>query len=312
MAAKEIGRLEQVDLREVWAHEAYDLTRWLADGDNLDVLSQTIGVNLLDVQIEVSVGRYQVDILAEDEAGRRIIIENQLESSDHDHLGKLVTYAAGLDASVAVWVVKIAREEHEQAIHWLNENSPDDVGFFLIQLEAWKIGDSAPAPRFNIIAQPNNWAREVKQTSGGRAVTSMKLFQAEFFELVRELGLERASNVKSWAKALPQNWYTVAIGRSGVHVTLTLNSFANSVSAELTIMDDKPLFSKLRDESRALIEAELGYEMEWLELPAKKVSRIVRRRDGDIRDDSQREELALWLVDSADNLARVFQKYVLR
>lgn len=312
MAATEIGRLVQVDLREVWAHEAYGLTRCLADGNNLEVLSETIGVGFSDVQTEVSVGGYRVDMLAEDERGRRVIIENQLESSDHDHLGKLVTYAAGLDASVAVWIVKAAREEHEQAIHWLNENSSEDVSFFLIQLEAWRIGDSAPAPRFNVVAQPNTWAKEVKLSAGGRAVTEVRLMQAEFFERVRELGPERAQNVKSWTKGLPQNWYTVAIGRSGVHITLTLNSFENSVSAELTILDDKPLFHALRDESRELIETDLGFELEWLELPERKVSRIVRKREGDVRDEGQREELALWLIDSADNLARVFQKYVLR
>ena len=139
-----LGTLKEVDVRELWHHEQYDFSNWLAKEENIEYLNNILGLTLTDVNSEVYVGAYRCDLVAKDEAtGIKVIIENQLERSNHDHLGKIITYASGLDAKVVVWIVTEAREEHRSAIEWLNNNTNSDTNFFLIELHAYKIGDSS-------------------------------------------------------------------------------------------------------------------------------------------------------------------------
>ena len=124
----QLRALEKVDLRTVWKHEASDFTNWLAQDENLSLLSDEIGIDISLIQTEASVGKFNVDILAEEEnTGRKIVIENQLESTNHDHLGKIITYASGFDAEIVIWIVKDVRDEHKQAIDWLNEHTDDKI-----------------------------------------------------------------------------------------------------------------------------------------------------------------------------------------
>lgn len=131
MATSKLGRLEEVDIRELWNHEQYDFSEWMAEPENLELLNETIGLTLSDVEKEVYVGSYRCDLVGKDETtGEKVIIENQLEQSNHDHLGKIITYASGLDAKVVVWIVKEAREEHRSAIEWLNNNTVANINYF--------------------------------------------------------------------------------------------------------------------------------------------------------------------------------------
>lgn len=305
----QLGKLVQVPLRDVWKHEALNFTQWLAAPENIQHLGEAIDVEFIESQTEVRVGQFYVDILAKDQNDRQIVIENQLEPSNHDHLGKVITYAAGFDAAVVVWIVESAREEHEQAVHWLNENTTENANFFLLQIEAWKIGDSLPAPRFNIIARPNGWARVVKQTATTGAVSELKLQQQAFYELVRDDGMTRSRHVKSWPKASPQHWYDLAIGSSQAHLSLTVNSVQKRAGCDLYINDNKPLYAELYAQ-RAEIEAELGLTLDWQELPDRKACRIIVYRPGNFLDDDQASELVTWLVNTADNMARVFPRYL--
>ncbi len=160
---KSLSKLNKVNLRDVWEHEALDFTNWLAQEENLEALSEEIGIDINLIKTEASVGKFNVDILAEDEATRRkIIIENQLEQTNHDHLGKIITYASGYDAEVIIWIVKDVRDEHQRAIEWLNEHTDEDINFFLIKIELWQIENSNPAPKFEIICSPNEWAKTIK------------------------------------------------------------------------------------------------------------------------------------------------------
>ncbi|WP_081279654.1 DUF4268 domain-containing protein [Mycolicibacterium fortuitum] len=305
----QLSKLVQVPLRDVWKHEALDFTQWLALPENIELLSEVIGIEIVDTQSEVGVGQFFVDILATDENGRRIVIENQLAPTDHDHLGKVITYAAGLQADVVVWVVERAREEHEQAVNWLNENTTEHANFFLLQIEAWKIGGSLPAPRFNIVAKPNDWAKAVKQTAVAGSVSELKLLQQAFFERVREHGEAHAKYIKSWAKPSPQHWYDVAIGTSQAHLDLTVNSIQKRVGVGLYITNSKELYSKL-DDLRDEIEGQLGLALDWQELPDKKASRITMSRVGDFTDAVQVDDIIAWMVTNADAFARVFPKYL--
>ena len=152
----ELGRLEEVNVRELWIHEQCDFSNWLAKEENIELLNEVLGLTLVDIEKEVFVGAYRCDLVAKDEtSGQNVIIENQLEASNHDHLGKIVTYASGLDANVIVWIVKEAREEHRSAIEWLNNNTNKNINFFLIEIHAYKIGNSLYAPKFEIVEKAN-------------------------------------------------------------------------------------------------------------------------------------------------------------
>lgn len=159
----DLGVLKEIDIRAVWKHEQYDFSAWLAEDANIKHLSDTLHLSLTDVETEKFVGNYRCDIICQDElTGKNVLIENQLEPSNHDHLGKIITYASGLDASIVIWIVQEAREEHASAIEWLNKHTSDDLSFFLIEIHAYQIGDSKPAPMFKIIEQPNDFAKQVK------------------------------------------------------------------------------------------------------------------------------------------------------
>lgn len=177
MTETSFGNIEKVDLREVWSSEAGDFTPWLAE--NISKLGEALDLELELQGSEVSVGDFSLDLLAHDEADRPVIIENQLDSTDHDHLGKLLTYAGGYDAAVVVWVAKDFRDEHRQALDWLNQRTGEDTQFFGVVIEAWKIDDSRPAPHFNLVATPNEWkkGKVVKPVPSERQEQYRKFFQ---------------------------------------------------------------------------------------------------------------------------------------
>jgi hypothetical protein len=304
-----IGKFTKVALREIWKHEALDFTQWLALDENLELLSEELGIGLINAQTEVRVGQFAVDILAEDDNEHKVIIENQLESTNHDHLGKVVTYAAGLQAETIIWIVAKAREEHQLAMNWLNENTDEKVNCFLIELEAWKIDNSDPAPRFNVVVKPNNWAKTVRQSIQGGGFSEVKLQQQAFWEKVKEYGENNAKIVKRWQSPSPQNWYNITIGDSRAHLAGTLNSVAKRIAFELYISDDKELFQKLFSKQEA-IESQLGYKLDWQELPNRKASRIIVTKSADFLDESKQDELVQWIVERADEFTKVFKKYL--
>lgn len=305
-----IGKFKQVALREIWKHEALDFTNWLALDENLALLSDEIGIDIIDAQTEVGVGKFAVDILAEDENGHKVIIENQLEATNHDHLGKVITYAAGLQAETIIWIVSRAREEHEQAINWLNENTNEKVNCFLIEIEAWKIDTSAPAPRFNIIAKPNEWAKTIKQTrSGNNTVSDFKLKQQEFFRKLREYGESHSKHVKSWQKPLPQHWYNIRVGSSKAKLAATVNSREGYVGVTFEVWDDQDLFDKIMNKKDE-IEQKLGFTLAWDPRFDRKSSYAEIHLDGDIEDEESQDTLVAWLIEKIDAMAKVFPKYL--
>jgi hypothetical protein len=304
-----LSKLTKVALRDAWKHEALDFTQWLALPENLQLLAETIDVELLSAQTEVGVGQFNVDILAEGSKGQKVVIENQLEATDHDHLGKLITYASGLQAEVVVWIVQRAREEHEQAITWLNENTTETANFFLIEIEVWRIDNSAPAPRLNIIAKPNDWAKTVKHSGTGNQISELKLNQQAFWEKLREYGEAHVKHIKSWQKPLPQHWYTIRIGTSKAVISATVNSQKGLVGVELYIHEDKELFYRLRGKKDE-IEQKLGEKLDWQELRDRKGSRIIVTKEGDFLDEAEADELIRWMVETSDSFSRVFSKYL--
>jgi hypothetical protein len=160
-----LSRITKVNPREIWKHEALDFTQWLAREENISILCEELGIEIENVKSEASAGRYNVDIIADEiDSKRKVIIENQLEPTDHKHLGQILTYASAFDASIIIWIVTDFTEEHRQAIDWFNRNIAQGISFFLIQIEVYKIGESTPAPKFNLICEPNDWGKTMKKS----------------------------------------------------------------------------------------------------------------------------------------------------
>ena len=238
-----LGKLQKVDVRTVWMHEAHDFTNWLAIESNLNLLGEEIGIDIKLIKTEADVGRYNVDILAEEEnTGRKIIIENQLEMTDHDHLGKLITYASGYDANIVIWIVKDVRDEHKQAIDWLNEHTDDKVNLFAVKMKLWKINDSPCAPKFQIISKPNDWAKALKSSTANSELTDTKMTQLDFWTKFKQYAIEKGSKLRL-RKAYPQHWYDISFGTSGVHISLTINTQSNLLGCEIYISDSKEIFN---------------------------------------------------------------------
>ena len=234
-----IGKLTEVDVRDLWKHEQYDFSEWLAKPTNNEYLNEILGLTLSDVDKEVYVGPYRCDLVAKDEtSGITVIVENQLEATNHDHLGKIITYASGLDASVIVWIVKDAKEEHRAAIEWLNNYTTKDINFFLIEIHAYKIGESDPAPKFEVVEKPNDFVKrsKTKYTDGelNQSQSERLMFWEQFNEVVIARG--KPFNLR---KASTDHWYDVAVGVSSAHVAINLVNKDNNVVVELYINYDK-------------------------------------------------------------------------
>lgn len=304
---KKLGKLVQVDLREIWPNEEYDFSNWLAEQHNLTLLGDEIGIPIRLLEKEAGVGKYSVDILAEEEgSGRKIIIENQLERTNHDHLGKIITYAAGHHAGVVIWVFKDITEEHRNAVDWLNENTGEDCLFFGVRVEAWRIGSSDPAPKFQVVCRPNEWAKVVKRSTE-KDLGETDLKKLDFWTKLKSYAVEKGSSLFRQTPS-PQHWYNIAIGSSEAHIGLTINTRTKSLGCELYIDDNKPLFEYLKLHDKE-IRSQLNGDVEWIE--ANKACRVVQRKsDAAIEDDSLVEASFEWLIDRATAFHKVFAPLV--
>ena len=306
----QLGRITKMNPRNIWAHEALDFTQWLVREENISVLCQELQINITNVRAEASAGRYYVDIVGDEiESNRKVVIENQLESTDHKHLGQLLTYASAFDASIIVWLVTDYAEEHRQAIDWFNHNMPESISFFLVQIEVYKIGDSDPAPKFNIICEPNNWSKTVKKSSKGDDVSDLKLLQKEFWEGLRSLGASLSSKVTFGRAPRAQHWYDVSIGTSRCHLALTINSQKKYVACEVYIRDDLALYATFL-ENRTSIETAVGSELEWMELPTATASRIKLALSCDPKNKENWLDYHQWLVTTVEKFSSAFTPHV--
>lgn len=303
-----LGKLIKInDLRSIWSHEERDFSAWLAREENLSLLSKEIGIDLLLEEREASVGDFSADILAkEDGTDRVIVIENQLSDTDHDHLGKIITYASGRNAEIIIWIVKRARDEHRRAIDWLNENTDENIGFFLIEIELWQIEGSLPAPKFNVVIRPNDWAKSIKSSQN---ISSTKQLQYEFWKQFKEYA-SQTDIIRSFTlrKPRPQQWYDLGLGISEAHISLTINSVNKKIAAAIYIRDDKDLFSTYESKKQD-IESELGFTMEWRYLDSKKASIIITERNAEINDQEKWPEYFDWFIEKVIKMKIAFNKY---
>ena len=310
----QLANIQSVDLREVWPKEALNFTPWIAD--NLSELGAALGLELELRQREADVGGYSLDILASDlSRNRPVVIENQLEATDHDHLGKLLTYAAGFDANVVVWLTRDFRDEHRQALDWLNQRTGEDTQFFGVVVELWKIDESRPAPHFNLVAAPNDWRKEsvnrsVAQKSGDPSAKGerYRLFFQGLIDTLREQHQFTSAKVGQ-----SQNWYSFSSGHSQFRYSA---SFTGQQKARVEVYIDsgdgdenERLFEGLVTHKKA-IETGLGHLLEWQPLEDKRACRIASDRPGTIDDSNDiLEEINNWMVDRLLAFKGVFGGY---
>ena len=299
MSTKSLGKIQKVDLREVWTDEARDFSPWLAKPENLALLSETLDMELELEGTNVPVGPYWADIVANDNSSNyKVIIENQLGKTNHDHLGKIITYASGLGAKVIIWIAKEFTEEHRQALDYLNENAAPNIFLYGIEIQVWKIGVSPPAPKFEIIAKPNEYTSLVKIGEGSK-ISQAKSIYLDFWTKFKEY-CEAQNFPYKLRKPRPQHWYSIAIGRSKFQISLTASTYNRRSGCEIYLRGKNAKQSfKLLEQEKEVIEKETG-SIDWQELPEGQDCRIIKyKQNVDITDKSKWEEEFKWLKDNA-------------
>ncbi len=314
----QLGRLERVDARTIWANEATHFTPWLANTENLVLLGEAIGIELEHEATEKSVGPFSADILCKDTVnGNWVLIENQLERTDHKHLGQLITYASGLKAVTIVWIANPFTEEHRSALDWLNEITDEKFNFFGLEVELWRIGDSNVAPKFNVVSKPNDWSKTVSEGVARverEGLTEAKQLQLRFWTLFAEHVRANSAGLTP-TKPQPQHWMNLSIGRSGFKLSAIV-SFWNSVKAsyetgeiraefEISIRNASQSFDTLFAQKEEL-ESQLGYSLTWYKPENANACRIFIRQDADLNDEKRWPEYADWIMKRLEELRRVF------
>ncbi|APX96385.1 DUF4268 domain-containing protein [Natronorubrum daqingense] len=298
------GDLEQRDLTDHWPDEEADFTPWLAE--NVDHLEDVLGLNLEVVDTERWVGKYRLDLLARDEdTDREVVVENQLRSSDHAHLGKSIAYASGVEGDVVVWVAESFDDEHVDAVQWLNDNTREGVDFFAIRLEVWQIGDSPPAVKLNPIEEPSAWKDSLKQSD---ELTETQALRLEFWTTVRN-EIQAQQTPLSARKPSKSSWYGQPVGTQDVKMRFWLHVRDDWIDTRIVVKDDA-IYDSLEAE-RETIDDELGQAAEWLPPDEERKDGIVMvKRDADLGDDERWVEYVDWFLEMGERFRDVFASRV--
>jgi Domain of unknown function (DUF4268) len=303
-----LGTLKDVSIESVWPGEATDFTPWLAQEENITKLSDAIGIELEVQQTEVAVGPYFADILArETGTGDSVVIENQYKKTNHDHLGKLITYAAVLEASAVVWIASEFTEQHRRAVDWLNENGSGDVSFFGVRVEVWQIDDSRPAVRFNVVARPEPAAIAARAAVSVGELSDARKLQFDWWTAFRQALLE--SKVASSVRAPSgQYWYIVPLGRRGIHLSNIANISDNRIGVRVYLTHrlggDAALAQLLQQKQE--IEKEIGQRLQWNPNPENRDKIIVIYREADLSRKDKWPEYLEWMVDMTRRFRAAF------
>jgi hypothetical protein len=302
----DFGNIKKINIREIWQHEAQNFTPWLAK--NLEKLGESVGMDLEMIEQEASVGSFSLDILAKDlSTGHNVIIENQFGDTDHVHLGKMLTYAAGFDAAKVIWISENVRDEHRQTIEWLNQRTDTDTQFFAIEIEVFKIDESKPAYNFKPVVFTNEWRKSKKQSSSESSSAKSEAYREYFQFLMDELRTKHSFTKARLAQ--PQSWYIFPTGISGISYG---TSFAQGkrVRAELYIdVGDSEKNKKLFDwlfEQKQIIESEFGESLDWERLDDRRASRIAVYREGSIDDIELLKEIQAWAIQELLKFRKAF------
>ena len=303
-----LSRLSKISLRQIWQHEALDFTQWLAKDENLSLLGKTLNLDLRESETERPVSDFYIDILARDQNDNLVIIENQLAKTDHDHLGKIITYASVGEANTIVWIVEKARDEHKQAIEWLNQRTDSKANFFLLELEVWQIDDSAYAPKFNIIVAPNNWSKTLRSTVFKGATPLMlarKSFWQGFINYADQREYTPLRNLDT-----PPDSYGIKTWSYDDEDAIYLNTWWKKLEIAFWIKQNKEVYQYLFKQ-KELLEKDLGEKLIWKDKrQSKEWITIGLEKEWQFDDTEKREKHFKWLYEMAKRFDEVFPKHL--
>lgn len=308
----DLGKMIRVPLRKAWEHEASDFTPWLAQEENLAELAEAIGLSELElVATEHPIGDFKLDILCTD-GDDQVIIENQLEETNHRHLGQLLAYAAGAGARKVIWVCERVRPEHAAALAFLNEHTTEELVFFGVQVELWRIGDSPLAPKFEVVVKPDDWSRNSRQgVEAAKHSSPTKQLQLRFWTGLVQALSEKAPTIRPHRPGL-HHWLSISIGKSGFSLQAVVNTRDQWICVQIWISreDSKEQYAALQS-SQAQIEQELGFDLDWQEMPDARACRIASyQHDVVLEDESRWPEYFSWLVPRIVIMDRVLRPLI--
>ena len=302
-----LGTIELEDLRMIWPHEAHDFTPWLGTSENIGLLGDALGIELFVDEVEKSVGPYSADIVARDTDDAVVVIENQLEKTNHDHLGKCLTYAAVLNAKTVVWIASSFTDEHKKAFDWLNEKTGLDTSFFAVRLELWRIDGSNPALKFNVVSAPADIVKRAQSRRQTSELTDTQQLQIEWWTAVSQ-ALAESGVVRQPRTPAPKYWYDVPIGRSGFNLSCTANIQDNVISVRQYLKaryNGSYALDQLL-EMREEIENEVGAKLEWDPNPDARDKTIRLRRNANLEQRGQWKGHISWMVKTIDDFLKAF------
>jgi hypothetical protein len=305
----EFGILKTVSARRKWTNEARDFTPWLAN--NISELNKALGLELEIENTEVAVGPYAADILAKDTGtGQYVVIENQLEKTNHDHLGKAITYASVLDASTIIWIATDFTEEHKKALDWLNDHTSDQISIFGVQVELWQIDNSNAALRFNIVSKPNQAVRQAARSKANDELSDNRKFQFEFWNKFKEK-LSRTRKIPSLQTPRPQYWFDVSLGKSNIHISNTCNTDLNTVGVRVYIGNKiADTMLPFLESKKTEIETAIGQPLQWNPNPENRDKVILLLHPTDFNDPKKVDESINWLVENTIKFRETFSRLV--
>ena len=302
------SELKRVPLREIWENEASDFTTWLES--NIQTLGDALGMDLEITSREASVGDFSLDLLAQDlGSSRTVVIENQLTRTDHDHLGKLLTYAAGFDASTVIWIAEEVRDEHRQALEWLNQRTDTETQFFAVVVEVLQIDDSKPALDFKLVVFPNEWQKSQKQKTSANLSSRGEKYRSYTQMLIDEL--KEKHKFTRARVGQPYNWYTFSSGIRGIGYGVQFargDKVFTYADIRQNVQGNRlDLFDAL-EKRKGEIESNFGSPLEWNRADEQQISWIAVSRDGNIElSDDELEEIREWHIENLLKLKEVFQ-----
>lgn len=307
---KAIGKLEKVELRDIWKKEAKDFTQWLEQ--NLDILGECLDKELSSLGREKAAGAFSADLTAEDSNSSMIIIENQLEKTNHDHLGKMITYLTNLEAKGAIWICKEARPEHVKAVSWLNEVTPDDISLYLVKIEAVRIGNSPPAPLFTVVAGPSEESKEAGTKK--KEFARRHILRMEFWKRLLDKAREK-TELHSNVKPSRYSYTPTGAGISGLQYSYVIGK--NRGSVEIYIdrgkgfsEENKRIFDALH-RRRKQIENEFGGFLNWERLDDKRASRIsIAFPEAGLNNEDKWDELQDKMIDAMIRFEKALRKHI--
>jgi hypothetical protein len=305
-----VRRTRFQEIRKVWPKEN-QFSDWLISQEGYEFLAEELGIELENLRRESRPGDFPCDIVGNllGDEHHIVVIENQYGKTNHDHLGKLLTYAAVHKAMTGIWISETISDDHRQVIDWLNENTPDNVNLYLVGLRLYRVGDKQVSPQLDVVCRPNILVKESKRTFS-ESDLEIQAWCRSMWEKIHE-SIQKSNPPFRLQRAGSDHWSSITIGRSDFHLNMLLNTREKRIGVDLVINVPwkRSAFETLLLEKNA-IESEIGAELDWLPMPDKRRSRILLEAPIDPKNPSNEPEVLSWFTRRSTEFYLTFKERV--